>query len=399
MISSDEALKIVLSQELKLSIKSVTLEDALGYYLAQEIIADRDFPPFDRVAMDGIAIRYKDYLKGLRNFVVGGIQFAGAKPIVITPEIACIEIMTGASLPHGLDTVIRYEDIEIKDGIASLNSSIKIHRGQNIHVKGMDIKSNTVLASLHEYVNETLIGVAATVGMTSIKVFIPPSIAIISTGDELVPVNQWPKPYQIRRSNTKSMAASLSRFHTEVHDYHIADQKSMLRERLEQILLTNQLIILSGGVSKGKADFVPEVLESLGVKKQFHRISQKPGKPMWFGKTDDGKLVFGLPGNPVSSYLCLQKYVIPLLLSKLTNKVQQPKTVILREKVSLRSSLTFFMQVKVSNEKGRLLAQPIIGNGSGDLFHLSQADGFIEIPSESDDLAAGTSLNFIPIGR
>jgi len=240
------------------------------------------------------------------------------------------------------------------------------------------------------------IAVAASVGLEELLVSKKPSVAIISTGNELVEIHEKPLPHQIRKSNVYAIAAELQQYGIKSELFHLSDDKATLTKELEKALKIHELIILSGGVSKGKFDFIPEVLEELGVKKMFHRISQKPGKPFWFGVKEGRQVVFAFPGNPVSTFLCYHKYLVPWLKSSL-GLVQQPaRKAILAEDISIRTRLTYFLQVQTSiDENGHLLAHPIVGKGSGDHANLLASNAFLELPGNTFEFKKGEVYDLI----
>jgi molybdopterin molybdotransferase len=385
MISVKEALKIVEENAFTPNISAVPLLESVNKILAEDITADRDFPPFNRVAMDGIAIA-----KNAEQFKIEGIQYAGeAQKALQNPE-NCMEVMTGAVLPLGCNTVIRYEDIEITevDGVKNAKITIpleEIKEGQNVHQQGSDRKMGDVLFHKGLNISPSEIAVMASVGKASVKVEIPPKVAVISTGDELVDITENPLPYQIRMSNSYMLSAALDRVGVKANLYHLTDDKDELFSKLQDILANHDILLLSGGVSAGKKDFIPEILANLGVKKLFHKVAQKPGKPFWFGKTDEGKTVFALPGNPVSTFLCFCKYF-------LNSKSEQ---VVLDKDVFFKPELTYFVPVKTYFESGKLMAKPYEGSGSADFANLTDCDGFVELPAESKEFKQGEVFEFV----
>jgi molybdopterin molybdotransferase len=413
MISTKEALQIVQDNAFVPHISNVSLLESLGRILAEDIIADRDFPPFDRVAMDGIAIAPqppKGELKldskldkkappsgaGGAGIVIESIQFAGEPQKSLSNSNACIEVMTGAILPFGCDAVIRYEDVDIQEVEGEKMAFItipleEIKQGQNIHEKGVDRKAGDVLLKKGTKVSPAEIAVMASVGKHHLQVQMPPRVAVISTGDELVEVNETPEYYQIRMSNSYMLAGALQSLGIMANCFHLTDDKVLLFSKLEQILLEHDVILLSGGVSAGKKDFLPEILTDLGVKKIFHKVAQKPGKPFWFGKTDDNKVVFALPGNPVSTFLCFCKYALPSIKGTTDKK----EFVVLDRDVYFKPDLAYFVPVKTYFQEGKLMAIPFEGSGSADFANLTDCDGFIELPADNQEFKKGEVFEFI----
>jgi molybdopterin molybdotransferase len=389
LISVEDATKIVLTHSLKRSVETVPLEQSLQRVLAEDLLADRDFPPFTRVSMDGIAIAFEAFEKGQRQFPISGMQAAGSPQLTLRAADTCVEVMTGAILPEGTDTVIRYEDLEIKDQIASIQIE-DVRQGQNAHLKGFDRKSGDVLVQKGSVISPAEVGVAATVGRSDLSVFRLPKTVVISTGDELVEIDETPLPYQIRKSNVFSIQAVLRRHGLSSDRLHLLDQKEDVRNQLKKALEEYDLLLMSGGVSRGKFDYVPEILEELRVEKLFHRVQQRPGKPFWFGKSQAGKLVFAFPGNPVSTFMCTHRYFLPWLRHHLAQPPFPEIKAQLASPFDFKPDLTYFLQVRIAfDTSGTLFAYPIAGRGSGDLANLVDTDGFLELPTGQTHFKAG----------
>ena len=392
MIDAKEAYRIVTQHHLTPRLIQIPLTEAQGHVLQESIYADRDFPPFDRVSMDGIAYRYEEALKTER-FPIKGMQAAGSPSMKLQNDGACLEVMTGAMLPENTDTVTRYEDVEFfeENGQKFARLLVKPNKkGQNVHKRGVDERAGTELIKAGTMIGPAEIAVAASVGKDKLKVALRPSIGIISTGDELVDVNQQPEPYQIRRSNTYALQAALLQMGILADMYHLADDKLTIQAGMEEALIKHDALILSGGVSKGKKDFVPEVLENLGMEKLLHRVKQKPGKPFWFGKNLNDKVVFALPGNPVSTFMCFNRYFRPWLLRSMGAEEQPLSHARLTADIHFKPPLTYFMQVKLeSGEDGSLMATPYEGQGSGDFANLLACDAFMMLPDDKSEFKAG----------
>ena len=390
MIDTDKALSVVLSQTEEFGIEEINLDQSFGRVLKETIHADRDFPPFDRVSMDGIAFAYSSFEKGQRSFKVSGTQAAGAPQLTLEDPQECLEVMTGAMLPEGCDVVVPYEQINIEEEIAHLEIDLLKER-QNIHDRGRDRKSGDILLDKNRKIGAAEIGILATVGKSRVQVARLPKIAIISTGDELVNVSEHPAPYQIRKSNVHTLSALCQRESIMADLYHITDDKQLLRNQVEQLLKSYHVLMFSGAVSKGKFDYLPEILDELDVNKLFHKVKQRPGKPFWFGKKDR-TTVFAFPGNPVSTFVSCLKYFVPWLRSSLEIPYKTTEKAILKANFSFKPELTYFLQVKLSNENGQVLASPIVGNGSGDLANLSLNDAFMELPASFEHFTEGESF-------
>ena len=394
MISVTEARRIISKNLTIFGKKEVGFLDSGGCILAEDIVADRDFPPFNRVTMDGIALRSSRINEGQLEFHIEHLQPAGSRKVALSDISNAIEVMTGAILPENADAVIRYEDLEIFEREGKKFARVMIDSVdpfKNVHQQGEDKVFGDVLIKKGTLISSPEISVFATTGKKTVKVFEFPRTAIISTGDELVEVDNTPLEHQIRKSNVYAIYNELKNLGVEASLFHLKDNKEELETRLKEIFNDYPLVILSGGVSKGKLDFVPGIMEELGIEKKFHFVTQRPGKPLWFG-TSDKNVVFALPGNPVSTYMCFMIYVKTWLLICLNVEVQQYFAT-LDSDASFKPNLTYFMQVKLYfDEDSRLMAKPVIGHGSGDLANLVKADAFMELPSGQTLFNSGTSF-------
>jgi molybdopterin molybdotransferase len=393
MVTVQEATDIILRNPYRPVPVSVPITESAGRVLAERLVADRDFPPFDRVTMDGIAISYESFAGGRRTFSIEDTQAAGQPRKRLFDAHNAVEVMTGAVLPEGTDTVIRYEDIAVADSTATIRTEVR--KGQNIHRQGEDARKNQVLVEPGVIISAPETALLASIGMSHVDVVSFPRTAIISTGDELVEIETKPEVHQVRRSNSYAIQSAMRQMLWPGTQYHLPDRKDYLRDSLQAILADNDVLILSGGVSKGKFDFVPDVLTEIGVTKLFHQVSQRPGKPFWFGVGKPNKTVFALPGNPVSTFMCFNRYVRPWLATSLGLRPSRVQAV-LAEDFIFDAPLTFFLQVAIVNEGGKLLAYPRAGGGSGDFANLKDVDGFLELPKEKSAFKAGEAYPLIP---
>jgi molybdopterin molybdotransferase len=394
MISVANALQTVLNTTQDYGVEEIPFLKSVGRILKEAIFADRDFPPFNRVAMDGIAIDFHQFKNGQRAFLIEGIQAAGSVQITLQNSKNCIEVMTGAVLPNHTDTVIRYEDVGVENGIATITIDA-INNGQNSHSKGKDGKSGDLLIPKNTRISAAEIGVLATVGKSVVKVAKQPKVMIVSTGDELVGVDEIPLAHQIRRSNVFTLVSLLEKLNIASETAHITDNKPILKSKIESYLQPYDVLLFSGAVSKGKYDFLPEVFEELGVEKLFHKVTQRPGKPFWFGRAASLRLseqhvyqnenkqtiVFGFPGNPISTFVNCLAYFYPWYFKSIGLEIEE-ETAVLGEDVNFKPNLTYFLQVKLENKKGCIVALPISGNGSGDLASLVKTAAFIQLPED-----------------
>jgi molybdopterin molybdotransferase len=398
MVSVEEAERIILECSKAYGAETLVLDDCLSRVLAEDIIADRDLPPFDRVTMDGIAIRYESLERGIRQFRIKATQAAGEAPIDIAADDECIEIMTGAVLPPSTDTVVPYEEVEIVEGSATVKAGDVVPR-QNIHPRGKDKRQHEVLVRAGVVVTSSVIMVAAAVGKVSLSVRKNPRTIIISTGDELVDIADVPATFQVRRSNNYAVRAGLKLYGVSADMLHLPDDAAIIGARLADCVRAYDVILLSGGVSMGKFDYVPDALEKLQVKKLFHKVRQRPGKPFWFGHYPGGALVFAFPGNPVSTFLCFHRYFVPWLKASLgiTNRLAYAR---LNADFTFHAPLQYFLQVKLDIDlQGQLLATPVEGHGSGDFANLLAADAFLELPMEREEFKKGEVFRVWVFGR
>lgn len=388
MLSVKEVDKLVGNCLLETRIEKIPLTQAVGRILKQEVVADRDFPPFDRVTMDGIAINFGPWQRGEKGFKVEGLSAAGTEKMNLKDSAACLEVMTGAVMPANTDTIVKYEDVTIKDGHAQINNDVELQEGQHIHKRGSDRRRYEVLMTADRIITAAEVAVLATVGVAEVEVAKKLTIAVVATGDELVAVDEIPMNHQIRKSNVYALTTALRKHEFDAEIFHLKDDKEQLREGLDKILRKHDVVVLSGGVSKGKLDFVPEILKELGIEKQFHFVKQRPGKPFWFGRYKTG-VVFALPGNPVSTFVGMFRYVLPFLYRSAGVELKVVKAVLDKD-FNFKPDLTYFLQVKLSySDKGELLATPAPGQGSGDLANLVEADAFIELPNDITEFKKG----------
>ena len=393
MLTTVEATHAIKQAMAPFDAETVPVDKAIGRVLRQPVHAERDQPPFDRVMMDGIAIRFADFDGGQRSFPIQSRQHAG--DLAQTLEAGkCIEIMTGACLPEGADCVVPVERITAADGDAEIETGYKAELRQHIHPRGSDHSEGTQLLRPGTRIAPADIAIIASAGLQAVEVSRQPRIRVISTGNELVPAGKPIEPQQIRESNGPAVIAMLQEHgYADCEHDHLVDDVGILEERIAKHLDEADVLVLSGGVSMGKADFVPQVLQTLGVDVVFHKISQRPGKPMWFGVGPKRQAVFALPGNPVSTLVCCRHYVLPALAGASGAAPGNPEFAALAQDVAFRPKLTCFLPVRlVSNAAGTLLALPVHTNTSGDFAALSGTDGYVELALEDTFFETGTTV-------
>jgi molybdopterin molybdotransferase len=299
-------------------------------------------------------------------------------------------------MPEGADCVIPLEEYDLIDGVARLKGNVLREPYRNVQRRGADGRPGVPMLQSGARLNAPELAIVASAGLASVRVSRQPRIMVISTGDELIEPGQPIAQHQIRRSNAYAVVAALTGHgFQEVRDDHLLDDEAMLRERLTQHLADSDALILSGGVSKGKYDYVPKVLKGLGVEEVFHQVAQRPGMPMWFGRSPQGCAVFGLPGNPIATLVCLVRYVVPALLGAMAARPQWPVPIPLASAVTRGRPMTSFVPVQVHHDaQGRCLAEPRIPNGSGDFLALAGTDGFVELPPQSAAYPQGFIANW-----
>jgi molybdopterin molybdotransferase len=385
MISPVEADALIAGQVTCLPIESLPLVQCVGAVLRENIYAERDQPPFDRVAMDGFAVSTAGLRSG-KPLLVQAMQAAGDPPLSLASPQHAIEIMTGAVLPAGCDAVIPVEQSRLSETepqTVSFDPELRIAVGQNIHRRGSDVRQGALLLSNGVRLGAPEIAVAAGAGMPRIRVSAQPTISVVSTGNEIIEPGEPILAHQVRRSNAYGIVAALRRQGFQrIADEHLPDELSALKTRLRVLVQTHDVLILSGGVSAGRLDLVPAALAGIGVREVFHKVAQRPGKPLWFGIAPTGTAVFALPGNPVSTLVCLARYVLPALYAAMgETPPRAPERIALAAEVEVRAALAFFMPVKIMiDDWGRPWAEPRTTNGSGDYAALTGTDGVVELP-------------------
>jgi molybdopterin molybdotransferase len=382
MLTPAEAEHLIGQSLACLPIESLPLAQCAGAVLRENIYAERDQPPFDRVAMDGIAIDSRALAGGARAFRVQGMQAAGDPPQALEAASACIEVMTGAVLPIGCDAVVPVEQISVCGNEAQLASELGVTSWQNIHRRASDTRQGALLLNVGTRLAAPEIAIAASAGMARIRVATQPAVAVISTGNELIEPGEPILAHQVRRSNAYAIVAALKgRGFQRVADDHVRDDLQELTDRLKFHLDTHDVLVLSGGVSMGRLDLVPRALTDLGVRTVFHKVAQRPGLPLWFGVASTGAAVFALPGNPVSTLVCVARYVLPALFIAMGEMPHPAAKMALGAAVTVKQALAFFMPVRIETDDwGRAWATPCPTNGSGDFTALAGTDGFVELP-------------------
>ncbi len=394
LIDFKEAYQTVMAHARPLGIEKIALEESAGRILAAPILADRPLPPYDRATMDGIALSTQAWQAGQRDFKVVAMARAGMPATMLQDRLTCIEIATGAVLPAGCDAVVRYEDLEKIS--AGFRAPLRPEPGQNIHAKGSDAAQGSKLLGPGTRLTAAEVAVLASVGVSQVPVYRLPKVTVISTGDELIGVDQVPEAHQIRKSNSYALQAALAEFGIRPSLLHLPDDEQEVRKGLQHALKKSDALLLTGGVSMGKYDLLPKALGALGVTTCFHKVSQRPGKPFWFGVFEPNACtVFSLPGNPVSTFLNYMVYFRDWLKTS-WGMVPDTPVAVLGENLDSPGTLTRFVPVRLEAQGGKHLAWPVPMNGSGDFLSLSRADAFLRLDPGENRYASGTQLPLVP---
>ncbi len=385
MMNFKKAKEIVENLNIKYGTERISLVDANNRVLAEDIKSDIDMPLFDKSAMDGIALRYDD-LNRSKDFKVVDNIAAGEFKNVDLKQNECVEIMTGASVPETCDTVIRREYIK-NYGKKNITVEKEEKKGSNIAYKGEDFKKGDILLEDGEYINEFSVGTIATAGKMFVKVYQNPKIKFYATGDEVYePDEEIPKS-GIRNSNAYSVLSFFDRRNIQCsYGGIIKDTKDKIKKEIDKASKENDIVVLSGGVSAGEYDYIPEIVEKLGFEIIWHKIAMKPGKPQLFAKKEN-KMIFGLPGNPVSTTLSLYIFVLPII-KKLTGfkKIWEDTYFApLKGRTKRKARRYHFVPAKVKEVNGEYKLKTVITNGSGDIKGASKADAYMIIPPETED--------------
>lgn len=397
MISSIEAARIIDDSTEILGTENCPFEQAAGKVLREEVEADRPLPPCDLVMRDGIAVSFEAWKGGAREFSVKGVKYAGEPPGQLTDPSGCLEVMTGAPLPQGCDCVVPNECFTINDKRARVMDDFPAESGLYIRRQGSDYPQGATLLKPGLHLRAKEIAVAASCGKTSLMVSVEPRISLVSTGNELVDIDRPVAAHQTRRSNVPALRAALLNMGLgEPVCHHFADDVNELIENLGEVIEQSDLVVFSGGISAGKADHVPGILEKLGVKRYFHGVRQRPGKPLYYGKKEGAAAVFGLPGNPLSTLICFHRYVIPAL-EKMSGQIPRTESwAVLGETFIFEPAFTYFLPVQVETRRdGAAVARPRPPHNSGDFARIVETTGFIELPGEDqNEFQAGYAARY-----
>jgi molybdopterin molybdotransferase len=395
MITVEEALEKILSHIQSLGFEKVTILEAMGRVIAEDIYAKRDIPPLDNSGMDGYAVRWEDIQhasnhRPIRLEVVEDLP-AGSISEKTLERGQAIRIMTGAPIPKGADTVIPVEDTKKEEGWVLILNEAPL--GEHIRRAGEDVKKGVRVISAGDLIRPAEIGMLASLGRSFVSVYQRPLVAILCTGDELVDVDEGLDEVKIVSSNSYTLAAQVKDCGAIPIQLGIAkDRKEEIKEKLHQGIRAD-VLLSSAGVSVGDYDFVKDVLTDLGMKMIFWKVAMKPGRPLAFGIIQ-GKPVFGLPGNPVSSMVSFEQFVRPSLLKMMGHRqLFRPMIeAILKGDIRKKPGRRHYIRASVSFERDRYFVTITGDQGSGILTSMVKANGLVIIPEDREDVKAGEKV-------
>ena len=396
MIDPDIALRLVLKSAVRFPPERVPLANACGLQLAEEVHADRDYPPFPRAMMDGYAVRTAD--AGRTVEVVGEVA-AGQSVETKVVDGECLEIMTGAPCPAGTEAVVQKE--HVRRNATRVDLPPNITAGGHIAPQGSECPTGKLVLGAGDTITPLATAVLASLGRTAVLVTRRPSLAVITTGSELIPPDQDPAPGQIRDSNGPMLAAMVRDMGIRrVPHLHVADCRRQIEQTLADVT-DYDIVLFSGGVSVGNYDLVPEMLRTLGAELVFHKVTQKPGKPLLLAKKAS-QLLFGLPGNPLACHFCFQRYVASMI-RLMEGKPPLPSALLgrLESPIQPKAGRTFFVPAKAqydSETEADWNVHPLRGVSSADVFASCHANCYVEVPPGQTPVKAGTTLRFTWIG-
>jgi molybdopterin molybdotransferase len=416
MISVDEALALVVAHSCAREIRRAVLDELVGRALAEDVAADADSPPFDKSMMDGFAVRSGDVTAGMPLKVIGEIR-AGSTSSIQVGEGECAAIMTGAQMPEGADAVIVVERCKVFEGMMTTELE-SCQPGLNVLARGFEFKKDQVVLKAGRRLKPMEVGLLASVGQKFAEILPQPRVGILATGDELVGAGGKLGPGQIRDSNTPTLFALLTAAGTEPFSLGIAKDDPQEIERLIREGLKYDILLLTGGVSMGTADFIPQALAMLGVKEVFHKVALKPGMPIWFGKYDFEEpsklppdfgrsvtrfegLVFGLPGNPVSVLACFELFVTTALRAMEGWADPYPRFF----NAKLAGDFTYptkretYHPAKLTFTDDGPVVSPVPWFGSADVLGASRADALAVLPVGPGNHKTGDRLRVLPLSK
>ncbi|MGB9856331.1 MAG: gephyrin-like molybdotransferase Glp [Caldisericum exile] len=385
MINYNEALEIIKHEIEKLTLhtEEVDIFESCNRIIAEDVFADVDLPPFDNSAVDGYAVKFSERTKWN---IIGEISAGNFSSFNLTEDNAVL-ITTGSKLPANADTVIPIEDVEVDGNNLQLKPNAFFKKGMNIRTQGNDLKKNEIAVHRFTKIDAKAIAVLASCGKEKVKVFSKLKTGILATGDELIPINEKPEGDKLRVSNIYSLYAAIKEMnHTVINLGFTKDDKEIIAQKIKAALEMNiDLLITTGGVSVGKYDFLKEVFEEQGVKEKFWKVNIKPGKPIYFGvyeKDERRILVFGLPGNPVSSLVTFYVFIKPSIEFLFKQNEIKSITATLQNDLKKKDGKRHFSRGILFEENGEWKVTSEFSQSSGNLVEMSRANCLIEIEEE-----------------
>lgn len=398
-ISAREAWKLIEEHGVRGPVveTDVREHEAQGLVIAQNIPTDRDLPPFNRAMVDGYAIRSSDLNSGVSEFKIIGRLQAGSPETFEVGKGEALEIMTGAPVPESADAVIMYEGSNsVSDGRVSFVRK-QVDPFFNISLRGEDLKEGSVAVRAGIRIDNSSLPALSSVGAVHVKAYSRPVVSLVSTGDEVVKIDQPVLPHQIRDGSSGAIANLLSHYGIQLRRWtKTSDDLTELRGALKEASNDSDLVIVTGAVSMGVTDNVPSFLQEIGYKEIFHKVEVKPGKPLWFGVNSDGSAAFGLPGNPVSSQVSLKVFVERWIRKWMGLPQTEPMRLTLAVENVKKHDREEFRQCRIITEKNGSMVEPISHHGSGDIINLVGSHGLLVHPKDTQILEAGSIVDFIP---
>lgn len=394
LIAYEQALKDILNNTLTLPAGKIPIQESVGMVLKEDIRSGIEMPPFDKSAMDGYAVNSLDIKKAPARLKCIGLIQAGDIFTKKMQREECVKIMTGAPLPKVADSVVMVENTREGAGFVEVLEAVK--KGENVCFCGEDTKKGQKVLEKGKKISSSDVAILATVGKRFVRVSPKPKVAILSTGGEIVPLGVKLSKNKIYNSNAPMLEALLKSEGIKPEVLGISrDNVSQLSKAIRKGLRAD-ILLISGGVSIGDYDLIPKVLKSIGVKKIFHKVNIKPGKPLFFG-TKNKTVIFGIPGNPVSNFLSYLVFVRPAINKMMGCKYCKPpfKEGIVKTEFHTKAGRRHFVLVKVSEKTGRFFLSPVDSHGSADILSLSKADGFMMVDENAPVVKSGSKLRFI----
>ncbi len=392
-LTPQEADRLLASLPVSTETQTVPLARAGGRILRQSIRADRPLPPYDRSTMDGVALRQEDLASGQRRFRVAGEAQAGRPARTFPHPGSAVLCLTGAIVPAGSGLVVPLEHYELEGNEVVLHRHAPLDPGQFIHRRGSDCTPGTILVPEGARLGPAEIATAAACGCHELTVARPPRIALLTCGDEVVPVDSTPQPWQIRQSNLPVLRSLLAaKGLAPCREQHLGDAPAVVRDGLAEAAEAAEIILTSAGISAGSTDHLPTAWRDLGFRELFRGLRQKPGRPMACALGPGDRLLLALPGNPLSTLICACRYALPSIDRWMGGSASEPSPLPLAEPVRRHPQLTLFAAVHL--EKGAVRVSAM--KNSGDLTGWLGTSGFVEIPPGDRPVEAGEALPYRP---